>query len=214
MAAVLCALQQQQQRAEYARGACAGARGCWPLLRMAVLCSGFPSPCAEHAEVLRAQAPLRLPSLHIYGGARDADRQVRGLPATVRAPLSTRRTAPKYACQLRQAGCRVACGRLCACGALCSWTSLHAASGAARALVLPYPTLTEREAPTIYRPYTEVPYRSRAAAAAQVAIAESEALAGLFAADCRHVVAHAGGHHVPACKAHLARYRAFLSAFL
>jgi len=93
VAAVLCALQQQQQRAEYARGACAGARGCWPLLRMAVLCSGFPSPCAEHAEVLRAQAPLRLPSLHIYGGARDADRQVRGLPATVRAPLSTRRTA-------------------------------------------------------------------------------------------------------------------------
>jgi len=83
VAAVLCALQQQ--RAEYARGACAGARGCWPPLRMAVLCSGFPSPCAEHAEVLLAQAPLRLPSLHIYGGARDADRQVRGSPATVRA---------------------------------------------------------------------------------------------------------------------------------
>jgi len=50
--------------------------------------------------------------------------------------------------------------------------------------------------------------------AAQVAIAESETLAGLFAADCRHVVAHAGGHHAPACKAHLARYRAFLSDFL
>jgi len=97
VAAVLCALQQQQQqqRAAGARGACAGAGGCWPPLRMAVLCSGFSSPCAEHAEVLRAQAPLRLPSLHIYGGARHADRQVRGPPAAFQAWLSARRTPPE-----------------------------------------------------------------------------------------------------------------------
>ena len=48
----------------------------------------------------------------------------------------------------------------------------------------------------------------------QVAVGESEALAELFAADCRRTVAHSGGHHVPATRAHVARYRDFLSAFL
>lgn len=50
--------------------------------------------------------------------------------------------------------------------------------------------------------------------AMQVAVGESEALAEAFAPEGRHTVAHAGGHLVPAAKAHVARYRAFLSAFL
>ena len=50
--------------------------------------------------------------------------------------------------------------------------------------------------------------------AMQVAVGESEALAEAFAPEGRHTVAHAGGHLVPAAKAHIARYRAFLSAFL
>ena len=48
----------------------------------------------------------------------------------------------------------------------------------------------------------------------QVAVGESEALAEAFAPEGRHTVAHAGGHLVPAAMAHIARYMAFLSAFL
>ncbi|KAK9843948.1 hypothetical protein WJX81_000209 [Elliptochloris bilobata] len=114
VAAVLCALQQRAARASGAEP--------WPRLRFAVLCSGFQSPRAEHMQLLAAEAPLRLPSLHIYGALHHAERQV--------------------------------------------------------------------------------------------AVTESEALADAYAAESRHTVTHAGGHLVPAAKAHIARFRAFLSAFL
>ena len=74
VAAVLCALQQ---RASLAPSELPGDAEPWPPLRFAVMCSGFPSPCPEHQQLLAAEAPLRLPSLHIYGAQHRADRQAR-----------------------------------------------------------------------------------------------------------------------------------------
>ena len=77
VAAVLCAQQQRASRAlPDPMGSGSDAQP-WPLLRFVVLCSGFASPCPEHQRLLAAEAPLRLPSLHIYGAQRHADRQAR-----------------------------------------------------------------------------------------------------------------------------------------
>ena len=62
VAAVLCALQQQRHSS-------------W--LRFAILCSGSPSPLAEHRRLHANVGRISLPSLHVYGaGAGDGDRQV------------------------------------------------------------------------------------------------------------------------------------------
>jgi hypothetical protein len=62
IAAVLCAMQQQHERGQ-------------PQLRFAILCSGYPSPVAEHRRLHADVGPISLPSLHVYGAARE-DRQV------------------------------------------------------------------------------------------------------------------------------------------
>jgi hypothetical protein len=45
--------------------------------RFVVLCSGFVSPCAAHRQLLQDLAPVRLPSLHIFGSNEGGDRQIR-----------------------------------------------------------------------------------------------------------------------------------------
>lgn len=77
VAAVLCALQQQALRAPPDPTGPGSDAEPWPPLRFAVLCSGFTPLCPEHQRLLAAEAPLRLPSLHIYGAQRHADRQAR-----------------------------------------------------------------------------------------------------------------------------------------
>lgn len=77
VAAVLCALQQQASRAPPDPTGSGSDAQPWPPLRFAVLCSGFASPCPKHQRLLAAEAPLQLPSLHIYGAQRHADRQAR-----------------------------------------------------------------------------------------------------------------------------------------
>ena len=77
VAAVLCALQQQASRAPPDPTGSGSDAEPWPPLRFAVLCSGFASTCPEHQRLLAAEAPLWLPSLHIYGAQCHADRQAR-----------------------------------------------------------------------------------------------------------------------------------------
>ncbi|EFJ49333.1 hypothetical protein VOLCADRAFT_120801 [Volvox carteri f. nagariensis] len=98
VAAVLCALQQLQQRRRQKRpcqehnhperpspqqqhhnhhhhhhgnvtDAGAGPDGCDFGFRFAILASGFPSPLPLHRELMAAAGPLELPSLHVYGSA-------------------------------------------------------------------------------------------------------------------------------------------------
>jgi len=47
-----------------------------PRFRFVVLASGFPSPSPSHAALLAAAGPLRLPSLHVFGGAGGRDTAV------------------------------------------------------------------------------------------------------------------------------------------
>ena len=77
VAAMLCALQQRASRAPPDPTGSGSDAEPWPPLRFAVLCSGFASPCPEHQRLLAAEALLQLPSLHIYGAQRHADRQAR-----------------------------------------------------------------------------------------------------------------------------------------
>lgn len=107
VAAVLCALQQQSSRA----AAASSDEDAWPRLRFAVLCSGFASPCPEHGRLLRAQAPLQLPSLHIYGANHHVDRQVRHLSSESCLLTVLRSGSPTLFCSehdhLAQAGRRL-----------------------------------------------------------------------------------------------------------
>lgn len=73
VAAVVAALrqQQQQQQAGHAR---------WPSqLKFVLIASGFPSPAVEHQALLQEQAPIALPSLHMFASAAEGgggDRQI------------------------------------------------------------------------------------------------------------------------------------------
>ncbi len=74
VAAVLCALQQQQRQGQR-RGDpdCTSSSTTWGF-RFAILASGFPSSSPEHQCLLRQTGALRLPSLHVFGGGADEDR--------------------------------------------------------------------------------------------------------------------------------------------
>jgi len=94
VAAVVAALCQQQQTAEHTSGSnsgcvpeCGGTKLCQasgdllPQLKFVILASGFVSPAPEHQELLRQQAPINLPSLHVYASVAKggADRQIQQL---------------------------------------------------------------------------------------------------------------------------------------
>lgn len=73
VAAVVAALrqQQQQQQAGHARRP--------SQLKFVLIASGFPSPAPEHQALLQEQAPIALPSLHMFAAAAEGgggDRQI------------------------------------------------------------------------------------------------------------------------------------------
>lgn len=77
VAAVVAALCQQQQ--EQQQENLEGRQACLKL-KFVLLASGFVSPDPEHKVLLQQQAPLRVPSLHMFaaaaGGGSGADRQI------------------------------------------------------------------------------------------------------------------------------------------
>lgn len=67
VAAAMCALQEDVLSSS--------GRLDWKALKFAILCSGYPSPLAEHEDVLHRIGCIRLPSLHI-SGSDQRDRQM------------------------------------------------------------------------------------------------------------------------------------------
>jgi hypothetical protein len=89
--AALCQQQQRQQQvAAQGQSEMAVGRGCvsgleqqgssqqLPQLKFVLIASGFVSPAQEHRDLLQQQAPIALPSLHIFASGADggSDRQI------------------------------------------------------------------------------------------------------------------------------------------
>jgi hypothetical protein len=74
VAAVIAALAQQQQQKQQEQQQQQQEQQL--NLKFVILASGFVSPTPEHESLLRAQAPLTLPSLHLFVADVGADRQI------------------------------------------------------------------------------------------------------------------------------------------